>query len=134
MSANPLLNTQQRQDYRGMVLEMAAEVIPEIAVVARYPAALTASAGSDAANIRLKAERKGDVFVLNGEKTSISMAHQTLASCSPAQARRRSALTALPFRLNSSSQGWLHLRLGSGVVGRGSSYSMMSKCQREHGR
>ena len=32
--------------------------------------------GSDAANLRLKAERKGDVFVLNGEKTSISMADQ----------------------------------------------------------
>ncbi|QJD58746.1 cyclohexanecarboxyl-CoA dehydrogenase [Pseudomonas sp. gcc21] len=32
--------------------------------------------GSDAANLRLKAERRGDVFVLNGEKTSISMADQ----------------------------------------------------------
>ncbi len=34
------------------------------------------SAGSDAANIKLKAERKGDVFILNGEKTSISAAAQ----------------------------------------------------------
>ena len=33
-------------------------------------------AGSDAANLKLKAERKGDVFVLNGEKTSISAAAQ----------------------------------------------------------
>ncbi len=32
--------------------------------------------GSDAANLRLKAERKGDVYVLNGEKTSISIADQ----------------------------------------------------------
>ncbi|RMJ04420.1 Acyl-CoA dehydrogenase [Marinobacter litoralis] len=32
--------------------------------------------GSDAANLRLKAEKKGDVYVLNGEKTSISMADQ----------------------------------------------------------
>ncbi|MEH6389522.1 MULTISPECIES: cyclohexanecarboxyl-CoA dehydrogenase [Pseudomonas] len=32
--------------------------------------------GSDAANLRLKAERRGDAFVLNGEKTSISMADQ----------------------------------------------------------
>ena len=32
--------------------------------------------GSDAANLRLKAERNGDAFVLNGEKTSISMADQ----------------------------------------------------------
>jgi len=32
--------------------------------------------GSDAANLRLKAEKKGDIYVLNGEKTSISMADQ----------------------------------------------------------
>ncbi|MEE3119106.1 MAG: cyclohexanecarboxyl-CoA dehydrogenase [Pseudomonadota bacterium] len=32
--------------------------------------------GSDAANLRLKAEKKDDVYVLNGEKTSISMADQ----------------------------------------------------------
>ncbi|MCK7547934.1 cyclohexanecarboxyl-CoA dehydrogenase [Marinobacter koreensis] len=32
--------------------------------------------GSDAANLRLKAQKKGDVYVLNGEKTSISMADQ----------------------------------------------------------
>ncbi|MDX1725550.1 MAG: cyclohexanecarboxyl-CoA dehydrogenase [Pseudomonas sp.] len=34
------------------------------------------SGGSDAASLRLKAERKGDVYALNGEKTSISMADQ----------------------------------------------------------
>lgn len=32
--------------------------------------------GSDAANLRLKAERSGDCYILNGEKTSISMADQ----------------------------------------------------------
>ena len=32
--------------------------------------------GSDAANLRLKAEKKGDIYILNGEKTSISMADQ----------------------------------------------------------
>lgn len=32
--------------------------------------------GSDAASLRLKAERHGDVYQLNGEKTSISMADQ----------------------------------------------------------
>ena len=59
--------------------EMAAEVIPEICGGRKTSClALTEpSAGSDAANIRLKAERKGDVYALNGEKTSISMAHQT---------------------------------------------------------
>jgi cyclohexanecarboxyl-CoA dehydrogenase len=35
------------------------------------------SGGSDAASLRMKAERKGDVYVLNGEKTSISMADQS---------------------------------------------------------
>ncbi|NMF90663.1 cyclohexanecarboxyl-CoA dehydrogenase [Aromatoleum petrolei] len=34
------------------------------------------SAGSDAARLKLKATREGDVWVLNGEKTSISMATQ----------------------------------------------------------
>lgn len=32
--------------------------------------------GSDAANLKLKASRQGDRFILNGEKTSISMADQ----------------------------------------------------------
>ena len=58
---------------------MAAEVIPEICGGRKTSClALTeASAGAEAANIRLKAERKDDVFVLNGEKTSISMVYQT---------------------------------------------------------
>ena len=34
------------------------------------------SGGSDAANLRLKAEYNGDGYILNGEKTSISMADQ----------------------------------------------------------
>ncbi|QCI12785.1 cyclohexanecarboxyl-CoA dehydrogenase [Pseudomonas putida] len=34
------------------------------------------SGGSDAASLRLKAERQGEHYVLNGEKTSISMADQ----------------------------------------------------------
>ena len=59
--------------------EMAADVILDVCGDRKISClALTEpSAGSDAANIRLKAERTGDVFVLNGEKTSISMAHQT---------------------------------------------------------
>lgn len=36
--------------------------------------------GSDAANLRLKIEREGDEYVLNGEKTSISAADQADAS------------------------------------------------------
>ena len=36
--------------------------------------------GSDAANIQLKAEKHGDHYILNGEKTSISMADQADAA------------------------------------------------------
>lgn len=36
--------------------------------------------GSDAANLRLKIEREGDEYILNGEKTSISAADQADAS------------------------------------------------------
>ena len=36
--------------------------------------------GSDAANIRLKIERSGDAYILNGEKTSISAADQAGAA------------------------------------------------------
>ena len=58
--------------------ELARQVVPEVCAGRQVLAlGLTEpSAGSDAANIRLKAERHGDVFVLNGEKTSISMADQ----------------------------------------------------------
>jgi cyclohexanecarboxyl-CoA dehydrogenase len=51
---------------RGMV---DGELIPAIALT-------EPGGGSDAANIALRAERDGDDFVLNGEKTSISLATQ----------------------------------------------------------
>lgn len=58
--------------------ELAHAWLPDIIAGRKIPCiALTEPhGGSDAANLRLKAERKGDVFVLNGEKTSISMADQ----------------------------------------------------------
>jgi cyclohexanecarboxyl-CoA dehydrogenase len=48
---------------------IAGEVIPCIALT-------EPSAGSDAADVSLKAVRDGDEYVLSGEKTSISMANQ----------------------------------------------------------
>ena len=48
--------------------------------------------GSDAGNLRLKVERTGDHYLLNGEKTSISAADQADArwsSVAPARSNRR---------------------------------------------
>lgn len=58
--------------------ELASEWLTEITAGRRIVCiALTEpGGGSDAASLRLKAERRGDVYVLNGEKTSISMADQ----------------------------------------------------------
>ncbi|AOE86089.1 cyclohexanecarboxyl-CoA dehydrogenase [Pseudomonas sp. TCU-HL1] len=58
--------------------ELAREWLTEITAGRKIVCiALTEpSGGSDAASLRLKAERKGNVYVLNGEKTSISMADQ----------------------------------------------------------
>jgi cyclohexanecarboxyl-CoA dehydrogenase len=51
---------------RGM---LRGELLPAIALT-------EPSGGSDAANLKLRARRDGDVYVLDGEKTSISMAAQ----------------------------------------------------------
>jgi cyclohexanecarboxyl-CoA dehydrogenase len=58
--------------------EIARKVLPEIASGEKLIAlALTEPhGGSDAANLRLKATREGEDYVLDGEKTSISMADQ----------------------------------------------------------
>ena len=58
--------------------ELAREWLAEITAGRKVVCiALTEpSGGSDAASLRLKAERRGDSYVLNGEKTSISMADQ----------------------------------------------------------
>ncbi|WP_019339520.1 cyclohexanecarboxyl-CoA dehydrogenase [Stutzerimonas stutzeri] len=58
--------------------ELAREWLSEITAGRKVVCiALTEpSGGSDAANLRLKAEHNGDGYILNGEKTSISMADQ----------------------------------------------------------
>lgn len=58
--------------------ELAADILPKVlAGDTLFAIALTEpQGGSDAANLRLKARRDGDHYVLSGEKTSISWADQ----------------------------------------------------------
>lgn len=81
--------------------------------------------GSDAASLRTRAVRKGDRYVLSGEKTSISMAHQAdgfivFARTGSADSRAK-GVTA--FFVPGDSKGLSRTRfddVGSHVVGRGS--------------
>lgn len=81
--------------------------------------------GSDAASLRLKAERKGDVYVLNGEKTSISMADQAdvavVFARTGTQEQRASGISA--FLIPMDSPGITTTRFednGQRAIGRGS--------------
>jgi len=58
--------------------EMAEEWLPRLTrgEVIIALALTEPQSGSDAAHLRMKARREGDVFILNGEKTSISFADQ----------------------------------------------------------
>jgi len=83
------------------------------------------SAGSDAGNLRLRAIRKGDHYVLSGEKTSISMADQADAfivfARTGTQEERAKGVTA--FFVPSTAKGLTRTRfndIGSKIVGRGS--------------
>lgn len=81
--------------------------------------------GSDAAGLRTRAVRKGDRYVLSGEKTSISMAHQAdgfiVFARTGASDSRAKGVTA--FFVPGDSKGLSRTRfndVGSHVVGRGS--------------
>jgi cyclohexanecarboxyl-CoA dehydrogenase len=83
------------------------------------------SGGSDAASLRTRAVRKGDRYVLSGEKTSISMAHQAdgfiVFARTGAPDSRARGVTA--FFVPGDSKGLSRTRfndVGSHVVGRGS--------------
>lgn len=83
------------------------------------------SAGSDAGNLRLRAVRKGDHYVLSGEKTSISMADQADAfivfARTGSQEERAKGVTA--FFVPGNAKGLSRTRfndIGSKIVGRGS--------------
>ena len=83
------------------------------------------SAGSDAANLKLKATRKGDVFVLNGEKTSISAAAQAdvavvFARTGTTEEKAR-GVSAFLVELDDPKIERTHFDdLGESIVGRGS--------------
>jgi len=83
------------------------------------------SAGSDAANLKLKAQRKGDVYVLNGEKTSISAAAQAdvavvFARTGTVEDKARGVSAFLVPLDNPNSERTHFDDLGESVVGRGS--------------
>lgn len=81
--------------------------------------------GSDAGNLKLRATRDGDEYVLNGEKTSISMADQVdetvIFARTGDQASRAKGISA--FLVSMDTPGVSVSRfddVGSGAVGRGS--------------
>ncbi len=95
------------------------------------------SAGSDAARLSLKAERRNDRYILSGEKTSISMADQAdgfvvFARTGTPEDRGR-GVTA--FLVPSDSKGLSRTRfndLGSKIVGRGSLFFDAVEVPMEH--
>ena len=95
------------------------------------------SGGSDAASLRTRAVRKGDRYVLSGEKTSISMAHQAdgfivFARTGTPQSRARGVSA---FFVPSSAKGLSRTRfndVGSHAVGRGSLFFDEVEVPEEH--
>lgn len=81
--------------------------------------------GSDAASLRLKAERRGAVFVLNGEKTSISMADQSdvavVFARTGTQEQRASGISAFLVPMNTPGITTTRFEdAGQRAIGRGS--------------
>ncbi len=107
--------------------ELAAATIPDILSGRKMTClGLTEpSAGSDAANLRLKAELKGGRYLLNGEKTSISMAHQAdtcvLFARTGEQSERAHGITAFLVDLHQPGVSTSTFEdVASSSVGRGS--------------
>jgi cyclohexanecarboxyl-CoA dehydrogenase len=81
--------------------------------------------GSDAANLNLRAERVGDEYVLNGEKTSISFCEQADAMIAfartgkPADVARGISAFVVPLKAPGVSRSAFR-DLGTRIVGRGS--------------
>ncbi len=107
--------------------EIAAELVPEICSGKSLVAlGLTEpGAGSDAANLQLKAERENDAYVLTGEKTSISLADQAdwivVLARTGTKAERARGVSAFLTRMDAPGIRTTRFDdLGSTVVGRGS--------------
>lgn len=107
--------------------EIAAALLPKVAAGDSLIAlALTEpGGGSDAAALTLKATREGDSYILNGEKTSISMADQAdwavVFARTGTAAERAHGVSA--FLVEMSAPGISRTRftdLGQHAVGRGS--------------
>jgi cyclohexanecarboxyl-CoA dehydrogenase len=81
--------------------------------------------GSDAANLKLKARRENDAYVLNGEKTSISMADQAshiiLFARTGTEEERARGVTAFLVPMDAPGVSYTRFNdVGHGIVGRGS--------------
>ena len=107
--------------------EVAREIVPKICQGKTLVAiGLTEpSGGSDAGNLKLRAERHGDEYVLNGEKTSISMADQVdetvIFARTGAQEARAKAISAFLVPMDAPGVSVSRFDdVGSGAVGRGS--------------
>ncbi len=95
------------------------------------------SGGSDAASLRTRAVRKGDRYVISGEKTSISMADQAdgfivFARTGTPQSRARGVSA---FFVPAGTKGLSRTRfddVGSHVVGRGSLFFDEVEVPEEH--
>ncbi|WP_020682982.1 cyclohexanecarboxyl-CoA dehydrogenase [Marinobacterium rhizophilum] len=107
--------------------ELAQEWLPQIIAGRKLVCiALTEPhGGSDAASLRLKAERRGDTYVLNGEKTSISIADQAdvavVFARTGTQESRASGISAFLVPMNLPGISTTRFEdLGQRAIGRGS--------------
>ncbi len=107
--------------------ELAAKMLPQVASGEKLLCiALTEpQGGSDAASLRLKAVRDGDHFVLDGEKTSISMADQAdwgviFARTGTVESRAHGVSAFLVDMRSSGISTTRFSDLGQHAIGRGS--------------
>ena len=111
-------NGDDRQQTAMLPAICRGEIIPALAVT-------EPSGGSDAAHIKMQARRDGDIYILNGEKTSISFASSAATALVMARTGtvEQGARGVSAFYVDLSAPGVSRTRfrdLGSRAVGRGS--------------